>query len=288
MRQPLFEHRRSFAGYDTRILELEGDGPPLVLFHGYADSADTWRLVLHRLGQAGRRALAVDLPGFATASPLAEDRPVLEQLDAFGAAVVRHAAGSGHEPTVVAGNSLGGCLAILLGQRRELPLAGIVPISPAGLDLARWVGIVERAPVLRGLLALPAPVPERAVREAVGRVYRLLAFADQASVEPRIVSAFTAHHRDRATVRGYLRVARRLVPELAGPFDLERIECPVLLLWGDRDRMVSHQGSRRLLDALPDTEYELLAGCGHCPQIERAPRVAELLLGFPNRERRAA
>ena len=46
MIQPLFEHRRSFAGYATRVLELEGDGVPMVLFHGYADSADTWRQTL--------------------------------------------------------------------------------------------------------------------------------------------------------------------------------------------------------------------------------------------------
>jgi hypothetical protein len=29
--QPLFEHRMEFAGFDTRALELEGDGPGLVL-----------------------------------------------------------------------------------------------------------------------------------------------------------------------------------------------------------------------------------------------------------------
>jgi pimeloyl-ACP methyl ester carboxylesterase len=40
--QPLFEHRQELAGYDTRARELEGAGPPLLLFHGYADSADTW------------------------------------------------------------------------------------------------------------------------------------------------------------------------------------------------------------------------------------------------------
>lgn len=288
MREPLFEHRRRFAGYDTRVLELEGEGPPLVLFHGYADSADTWRPVLDRLGQAGRRALAVDLPGFATASPLAERKPVLGQLEAFGAAVVRHAAGRAGDRVLVAGNSLGGCLAILLAQRADLPLLGIVPIAPAGLDLARWIAAVDRAPLLRSLLALPAPVPERVVRDAVGRVYRLLAFSEQAAVERRVVDAFTAHHRDRATVHGYLATARRLVPELEDPFDLERIECPVLLIWGDRDRMVSHTGSRRLVEALPDTEYELLAGCGHCPQVERAPRVAELLLGFGGAESQAA
>ncbi len=51
--QPLFEHRLDLAGYRTRALELEGDGPPLLLLHGFSDSADTWRILLDRLGPRG-------------------------------------------------------------------------------------------------------------------------------------------------------------------------------------------------------------------------------------------
>src|SRR5437763_17214381 len=98
--QPLFEHRMAFAGSRTRVLELEGDGPPVVLFHGWADSADTWRRLLAALGRTDRRAVAVDLPGFGTADPLDEERSVMEQLDDFAAEVVTYA-GEG-EPAIVA------------------------------------------------------------------------------------------------------------------------------------------------------------------------------------------
>src|SRR5579859_515471 len=74
--QPLFEHRMTLAGYGTRVLELEGDGPPLVFFHGYADSADTWRQALDLLARRGQRAVAMDLPGFAEADPLSPE-PIL-------------------------------------------------------------------------------------------------------------------------------------------------------------------------------------------------------------------
>src|SRR3954454_2443373 len=115
MPQPLFEHRLTLAGFSTRALELEGDGPPAVLLHGYADSADTWRRALDLLARRGRRTIAVDLPGFGAAEPL-RDGPVLPQFDAFAAAAVEALAGEHGEAVVVAGNSLGGCVALRAAQ----------------------------------------------------------------------------------------------------------------------------------------------------------------------------
>src|SRR3954468_2250761 len=108
--QPLFEHRLTLAGFDTRALELEGEGPPLLLLHGWADSADTRRLLLDKLARADRRAVAVDMPGFGTASPPSDDEGLLAQLDAFCRAAVEYAAPAGG--AVVVGNSLGGCVAL--------------------------------------------------------------------------------------------------------------------------------------------------------------------------------
>lgn len=141
--QPLFEHRLELGGYETRALELEGDGPPLLLLHGYSDSADTWRLLLDHLGRADRRAIALDLPGFGTADRLDEREPILPQLDRFASAAVEWLDEAG---TVVCGNSLGGCLALRLAEREDLGLAGVVPVAPAGLEMARWFAVIERDP----------------------------------------------------------------------------------------------------------------------------------------------
>jgi pimeloyl-ACP methyl ester carboxylesterase len=286
--QPLFEHRRRFGGFETRVLELEGDGPALVLLHGFADSADTWRHVLDRLGRMDRRAIAVDLPGFATADPLREGK-VLPQLDRFAAAVAADAAREGDE-VVVAGNSLGGCVALRVAQRSRLPLAGVVPVAPAGLDMARWFGLIEREPVLRTFLALPTPLPELLVRQVVGRAYRTLAFASPGDIDGAVVDAFTSHHRDRKTVRRYLETGRRLLPELNDGrcFSFDRVRCPVLVVWGERDVMVAASGADRIAAALPETQIELLESCGHCPQIEAPDRLVELLGGFPAPLARAA
>jgi pimeloyl-ACP methyl ester carboxylesterase len=89
-------------------------------------------------------------------------------------------------------------------------------------------------------------------------------------------------------VRRLLDTGRRLLPELSGCFNLADIGCPVLLIWGTRDRMVSHSGARLISEALPDTQVVLLEGCGHCPQLEETDRVAELLLAFADEAALAA
>ena len=279
--QPLIEYRLELAGFETRALELEGDGSPIVLFHGYGDSADTWRLVLDRLARRDQRAIALDLPGFGTAGDLRRDAPVLEQYDEFAAAAIHYVAEEAG-PAIVGGNSLGGCISLRAGERcGELPIAGIMPVAPAGLDMPRWFTAIERDPIVRTLLAAPVPMPEIVVRGMVGAVYRQLAFSSPGAAAQQVVSSFTSHHRSRAAVRRLLDTGRRVLPELSGsPFELERIGCPVLLVWGDRDRMVTHRGARHIVDAVPATAYELFEGCGHCPQLEEPERLADLLLGF--------
>jgi pimeloyl-ACP methyl ester carboxylesterase len=276
--QPLFEHGLRLAGYSSRVLELEVDRPPLVFFHGFSDSADTWRATMAKLGRLDRRAVAVDLPGFGNASPLKPGK-VLPQLDRFGQAVVEYAAPDGG--AVVVGNSLGGCVSLRLAEREELDLAGIVPVSPAGLDMARWLSIIERDPVVRFLLASPVPLPEFAIRRAVAEVYRRIAFHRGRSVDRTAVDAFTSHFSDQRVVAGYLATGRKLMPELKKPFRLERISCPVLVVWGENDAMVYSKGAQRLVEAVPGAAVELLDECGHCPQVECPDRFTDLLLDFP-------
>ena len=186
----LIERSMQVAGYRTRVLELEGSGPGIVLLHGWRDNADGWRPLLAALALCGRRAIAVDLPGFGQATSLGPGA-ILPQLDDFVLALV-HQWGGG-EPVVVAGNTLGGCVALRLAEQADqLPVAGVVPVAPDGLTDPGWFDGVERDPVIRALLDIPIPVPGALVRSL------------------------------RATDG---RRARDV-----SPFDLDAVACPVLLV----------------------------------------------------------
>lgn len=282
--EPIVEHTLRLGGVRTRALELEGEGPALILLHGYADSADTWRLLLDRVRRQGRAAVALDMPGFGTADRLDRDAPILPQLDHFlDAAVERWAGDSATGDVVVAGNSLGGTTALRAAERDEAGrIAGIAPVAPAGLDMPTWFAAIQSAPLVRAMLRSPVPVPEAAVRRAVGSTYKVLAFASPRKADEAVVGAFTTHFGSQRDIVRLLATGKRLLPEIQAPFNLRRVRCPVLLVWGERDRMVASSGAERIVAALPETRVELLPRCGHCPQIEEPDRLAELLADFPS------
>jgi pimeloyl-ACP methyl ester carboxylesterase len=279
------EQTLELGGFGTRALVLSPDhqtrGDPLLLLHGWSDSADTWRPLLRRLERLRRSATALDMPGFGRADRLDREAEILPQLDRFvNAAIELEAERAGGRRVVVVGNSLGGCAAIRAAERPDLPIAGIVPIAPAGLDMAGWFGIVEGAPLVRLILRAPLPMPEVVVREAVGRAYAGLAYARPREVDPSVVRGFTRHVRTRRDVIRVLATGRRLLPEIRDPFRLERVRCPVLMVWGERDRMVYASGAERVLRAVAGSRLEVIEHCGHCPQVEAPERVVELLDEF--------
>ena len=278
------ERQVELAGFRTRTLELgaaDAQDHPLVLLHGYSDSADTWRPLMKLLAAERRGAIALDMPGFGQAGRLARDMPILPQLDRFARAAIEQAAET--SPTgevIVVGNSLGGCVALRAAQRTDLPIAGIVPIAPAGLDLARWISIIEGAWAIQTILRSPLPLPKPVIHELVGRTYRQLASAHPASLDPEAVASFTRSFASKRDVVRLLATGRRLRPEIQSPFELGWIKCPVLVIWGEKDRMVSAKGADRILAEVEGSRAEIIPDCGHCPQVEAPAVVTGLIAEF--------
>jgi pimeloyl-ACP methyl ester carboxylesterase len=269
---PLSEQRLDVGGIRTRAVTLAGDGPPLVLLHGYSDSADTWREVMAHLRVAGRGAVAVDLPGFAGADALDPTRGVLEQIGAFACELAQM-----HPGSVFAGNSLGGAAALIAAARTD-HVAGLVPIAPAGFDMGGWITRLHRMPLLPSLVRAAPVMPAPVLQAVVGQIYRQLAICEQRAVRGEVVRRFAAHHRDRATALRYLEIADRLVPELSEPLDVTGVEVPTLVVWGRQDRMLPVRNTELVRERIPHARVTVLDPCGHCPQVERPRVIAELLL----------
>ena len=201
------------------------------------------------------------------------------QLDEFAAAVrrlrARREAREARRSS--SGNSLGGVRRAAAGaSASRRALAGVVADRagrPGHAALVRRS--IERDPVrahARCAAGSGARGASCAPRSA--RAYRLLAFADQR--RPPSGASSTRSPATTATRRASRAARDRrggMLPELQRPVRPRAIACPVLLVWGDRDRLVSHRGAERVLDALPGTRVELLEGVRPLP-ADRGDRSA--------------
>lgn len=279
-RTQILERRVAVGGVTSRVLEVEGAGPPILLLHGFTDSADTWRPVLAHLARLGRRAVAVDLPGHGRAAPLR--RPVLETLDDF---VDDFLEAYADEPAVLAGNSLGGMLSLRAASRPTPRLVAVAGLGPAGLAYTRRITFVARAatilhPVLRLLDGLPAPRPW--LDASARAVHRRLS---EGQADEDLAGRYASHFRDG---RDLARLRGDLVA-LSAAGDDEAVDVaalgarrvPVLLLWGSRDRLADIRGADKLLRAVPFAQLVVL-DAGHCPQLQLATEVAEHLAALPH------
>ncbi len=209
---------------------------------------------------------------------------MLDQLVEFAGAAVERAAEESGRKVVLVGNSLGGWVALRAAGQLDLPLAGVVPIGPAGIDMAPFFFTADRIPVISRLISLPAPVPAAVVKSVVGRFYRTLAYAEPNRVDQVVVDRFTRQNLDRAEVSRRIGYAKRIRSHLADPVRRGQIDCPVTVIWGERDRLCMPKGAARLAELLPQARIEMLEGVGHTPQIE-APDVVVAAIARPRRSR---
>jgi pimeloyl-ACP methyl ester carboxylesterase len=247
-----------------------GSGTPLLLLHGLGSSRQVWNPVLAALAEQFD-VLAVDLPGFGDSPPLPAG---IEPSPAALAAVLADLLDElGIRALHVAGNSLGGWVALELAGMRQL--ASLTLLSPAGLwrrHTPRYSRISVRASRwfarhATGLLC--AVVRFRAGRililaQSHGRPAHLT--PDQARSAVRAMGSCPGFD---ATLRATLR--RRY---LAGP----PIDAPVTLAFGTRDRILLKRQSRHTDQLPPNTQLAVIPGAGHLPMADNPAAVAALIM----------
>ena len=254
--------------------ERRGDGSPLVLLHGLGHRRQGWDAVLPLLA-ATHDVIAVDLPGFGESPPATGARWREDLAPALAAFFDE----LGLERPHVAGNSLGGALAL------ELAVAGAVSsataLSPAGF----WTTWERRSAlaVIRSLRAasfLPVPVLRTVLRSALGRALAYGAFVSRTST----LSA-DAVLGDALAMRAPL--AFPPVARNGRAYALTGVpRCPVTVAWGTHDRLLPHRQSLRARERLPEARHVDLPGCGHVPMSDDPDLVAAVILQTTGGEHR--
>jgi pimeloyl-ACP methyl ester carboxylesterase len=238
-----------------------GEGPPLLLLHGFDSSFLEFRRLAPLLA-GGATLLIPDLFGFGfTPRPADGDyspRGVLTHLEAL---LAEAAACLGPQPLGLIGASMGGAVAVELSRRQPARIHRLLLLAPAGLT-GRPMPL---PPLLDGLgvrfLGLPA------VRRSLCRT----AFADpSASVGPAEEEIASLHLATPGWADSLRRFARS--GGFAGcgePLPSQPLE----VLWGADDRILRAPQKKAALALLGDRVKEL-ADCGHLPHLDQSDRVA--------------
>jgi pimeloyl-ACP methyl ester carboxylesterase len=295
----------------------QGEGPLVVLCHGFPESWYSWRHQLPALAAAGFHAVAPDMRGYGQT-----DRP--EEIDQY---TQLHMVGDmiglldalGADTAVIAGHDWGAPVAwnaALMRPDRFRAVIGLsVPFTPRGP--ARPTSMMPRtSDAMFYQLYFQEPgiaeaELERDVRATVRRVLAgisgdasrpggagmvapsagfLAAMPDPAALPPWLTEAdvdFYTGEFERTGFRGGLNWYRNVdrTWELMAPFAGARVTVPALFVSGDRDPVAAFPGVRRIVDRLTDFVPKLrgtvwLPGCGHWTQQERPDEVNRAMLDF--------
>ncbi|MBO0511101.1 alpha/beta fold hydrolase [Streptomyces beijiangensis] len=254
----------------TVSYDRTGTGDPLLLLHGIGHHRQAWDPVVGILA-AERDVIAVDLPGFGASPALPEDvsyglSTVVPTLGALCEAL-------DIERPHVAGNSLGGLLALELG--REKLVRSVTALSPAGFWTQaerRYAFATLRA--MRGIAsALPLPVIERLSHSAAGRTaLASTIYARPARRSPEDVVAETLALREATGFDETLAAGRSIL------FSDDVSDIPVTVAWGTKDRLLLRRQGIRAKHTIPGARLVRLPGCGHVPMNDDPAAVARVIL----------
>ncbi|WP_375496944.1 alpha/beta fold hydrolase [uncultured Jatrophihabitans sp.] len=250
--------------------ERHGSGEPLVLVHGVTHRRQAWYPVLDRLTDQ-REVILVDLPGHGESPDLdLRGRSVDDTLRAEFQAFL---ADQGLERPHVAGNSLGGLIALSAGAEGDA--RSVTALSPAGFwENTRQFGYTRQ--IFEQACAVSARLGSRTELLARTRAGRTVMYGTLVAHPGRV-----SPDQARGDVRAFLRArkALRVLLDAASPFEREiSPDVPVTIAWAARDLVLPLWQAQVARRRLPHAEHLTLRGVGHVPMTDKPTLVADILL----------
>jgi pimeloyl-ACP methyl ester carboxylesterase len=219
---------------------------------------------------ASHDVLALDLPGFGSAAPLRDRQPTIAALaDAVEAELDR----AGLERVHVAGNSLGGWIALELARRERART--VVALSPSGLETpVERVAVVSTNELMRARNRAAAPLATVATADPASRTVMLGVLRSRPWRLPAREAA--AEIVDFANAPG-LHATLQATTGSRAPVGLSDIAVPVRIGFGTRDLVIGALTAPRFAAAIPGAELVPLPGCGHVPMADDPELVARTI-----------
>ncbi len=258
---------------------LGGKGPLVLLIHGMAGSATTWRQVMPALSERFT-TLAPDLTGHGESDKTEGDY----SLGAFATELRDLMVALGYKRATVVGQSYGGGIAMQFAYQYPERCERLVLVNAGGLGS-------EVNPLLR-LLTLPGSeavllvacaTPVRRIVETIGRI----ALRKKLESAPMIAELWRSYSSlgDVETRRAFLRTLRAVIdPRGQAVSAINKLhlasQMPTLIIWGEEDRIIPVEHAYAAHAAIPGSWLEIMEGVGHYPHCEAPDRFVASLTEF--------
>jgi pyruvate dehydrogenase E2 component (dihydrolipoamide acetyltransferase) len=247
------------GGRTLQYLKIgEGEGPPVLLLHGFGGDINIWVFNQEALAEAGRTVYALDLPGHGQSS-----KDVGEgNVDSFVDVVAGFMDEIGIEKAHFVGHSMGGAIAGSFALAHPDRVASLVLVASAGL------GEEINGDYIEGFIAANR-------RKEMKNVLGML-FADPDLVNRQLIQDVMKFKRMDGVDEALRAVADKVFPDgkQADVPDLSGVEVPILAIWGREDNIVPHSHAENLPE---HARVEVLDDTGHMPQMEAAGNVNRLI-----------
>jgi pimeloyl-ACP methyl ester carboxylesterase len=252
-----------------------GTGDPVVLIHGLGATKASFLPTVDALSH-GHRAIAIDLPGFGDS-----DKPLFGAYDPpfFAQSVTALLDALGLDSAHVAGNSMGGRVALELGLSHPDRVKRLVLLAPslAWLKPRPWAPYLKLIPTQLGIFQpTPRPLVEMIVKQFVPG-------ADQGWTAAGVDEFMRSYLSPLGRAAFYAAARNIYLEEPRGPEGLwtrlGSMQRDALFVWGRKDQVVPIAFARHVRNELP-AAHHLELDCGHVPQLERPRQTHEAVVRF--------
>lgn len=278
-----------WRGWQTRytFIRSQQEQPlPLILLHGFGASIGHWRHNLTELSQQ-HTVYALDMLGFGASEKAVANYSVelwVEQVYEFWRTFIG-------QPVVLVGNSIGSLVCLAAAATHPDMVQGIVMLSlpdPSIREAAMPKLLRPLVQAIEGVFT--SPLLLRSLfhlvrRPRIVRPWAAIAYANPAAVTDELIEILVGPARDRGSAQAFAAILKAMTSPQFGPSVksvLPALQIPMLLLWGQQDRMIPRSLARQFLEYNPSLKLLEIDNAGHCPQDECPERVNQEILDWIN------
>jgi pimeloyl-ACP methyl ester carboxylesterase len=269
-----------------------GLGSPIVFIHGLGSSGYIeWRFNLEHFSRT-HRVFAPDLPGYGKS-----DKPASARygIPYFARTIDRYLESRRIREATIVGTSMGGRIALEVALEYPSRVSRLVIVNSLGLGRPRIqpyypmmlvprVGETLLRGVKHGLHWAPSPVIRRFAARFIGA---------RGDLEKTMSDEYLDDLREMYAAKGYQGAYLATVRSIASPRSypgaldvtrrLDRIQAPVMIIWGANDPLFPVAQAKRAHGLLPGSKLALIEGAGHTPQAEKPEEFNRHLAAFLKR-----